>query len=91
MYWQIFIKSGKLNLPEKEERAAFGKRLKRSMDGGIPPENRTPLRLMVVFLHEIFEKDNGKCLKSLNCLMHFLHNQRWMHGLTTIIGRCQVF
>ena len=24
-----------------------------------------------IWSHEIFEKDNGKCLKSLNCLMHF--------------------
>lgn len=38
---QIIIKCGKSDLPEKEERAAFGKRLKReeaSMDSGIPPE-----------------------------------------------------
>ena len=29
MYWQIFIKSGKSDLPEKEERAVLGRRMDR--------------------------------------------------------------
>ena len=51
-----------------------------------------------IWSHEIFEKDNGKCLKSLNCLMHFFTQSKmdaWIDNdyrkMSTFLGKCKHF